>query len=61
MGSNHSFADKLFAPGVSGKTARCRYFDKEQGKTYVFLTNNFEIEALEVAHLHKYRWQIELF
>lgn len=40
---------------------RVKYFDKEQGKTYVFLTNNFELSALEIAALYKYRWQIELF
>lgn len=40
---------------------RVKYYDKEQGKTYVFLTNNFEISAIEVAMLYKYRWQIELF
>jgi hypothetical protein len=40
---------------------RVKYYDKEQGKTYVFLTNNFEISALEIALLYKHRWQIELF
>ena len=40
---------------------RVKYYDKEQGKTYVFLTNNFEITALEVALLYKHRWKIELF
>lgn len=40
---------------------RVKYYDKEQRKTYVFLTNNFEISAIEVATLYKYRWQIELF
>jgi hypothetical protein len=43
------------------KLRRVKYYDKEQGKTYVFLTNNFEISAIEVAMLYKYRWQIELF
>ena len=43
------------------KLRRVRYYDKEQGKRYVFLTNNFEISAIEVAMLYKYRWQIELF
>jgi hypothetical protein len=43
------------------KLRRVRYYDKEQRKTYVFLTNNFEISAIEVATLYKYRWQIELF
>lgn len=40
---------------------RVKYFDKEQRKTYVFLTNNFELSAIEIALLYKYRWQIELF
>lgn len=43
------------------KLRRIKYFDKEQGKTYVFLTNNFEVTALEVAMLYKHRWKIELF
>ena len=43
------------------KLRRVKYFDKEHGKTYVFLTNNFEITASEVALLYKKRWQIELF
>lgn len=40
---------------------RVKYFDKEQAKTYVFLTNNFQISAMEVALLYKHRWKIELF
>lgn len=40
---------------------RVKFYDKEQDKTYVFLTNNFEISALEVAMLYKHRWEIELF
>ena len=43
------------------KLRRVKYYDKEQGKTYVFLTNNFEITAWEVALLYKHRWTIELF
>jgi IS4 transposase len=43
------------------KLRRVKYYDKEQQKTYVFLTNNFEITALEVALLYKHRWKIELF
>jgi len=43
------------------KLRRVKYYDKEQGKTYVFLTNNFEITAMEVALLYKNRWKIELF
>lgn len=40
---------------------RVKFFDKEHDRTYVFLTNNFDITALEVALLYKYRWRIELF
>lgn len=43
------------------KLRRVKYYDKEQGKTYVFLTNNFEITAIEIALLYKHRWKIELF
>jgi len=52
---------KKSAKAYPGKLRRVKYFDKDQKKTYVFLTNNFEISALEVALLYKYRWQIELF
>lgn len=27
----------------------------------VFLTNNFEVSAIEIAHLYRNRWQIEVF
>jgi IS4 transposase len=37
------------------------YYDMENGELLVFLTNNFEITALEVADLYKNRWQIEVF
>ena len=40
---------------------RVKYHDREHNVTYVFLTNNFEIKAIEVALLYKHRWQIELF
>ena len=40
---------------------RISYLDSETGKTLVFLTNNFVIEAIIVAKIYKARWQIELF
>jgi hypothetical protein len=43
------------------KLRRVKYYDKEQRKMYVFLTNNFEISAMDVALLYKHRWKIELF
>jgi len=33
----------------------------EHDKLYVFITNNFELSAQEVADIYKERWQIELF
>lgn len=47
--------------GYPEKLRRVKYYDKEQENTYVFLTNNFELSAIEIASLYKYRWQIELF
>jgi hypothetical protein len=43
------------------KLRRIKYHDRDQGKTYVFLTNNFVLPALTIAHLYRCRWQIELF
>lgn len=40
---------------------RISYVDTETGKTLVFLTNNFQLDALVVAKIYKARWQIELF
>lgn len=43
------------------KIRRIKYFDAEADKLFIFLTNNFELAALQVALLYKYRWKIELF
>ena len=37
------------------------YYDDEKGILLVFITNNFEVSALEVARLYRNRWQIEVF
>ena len=37
------------------------YYDAEKDWYLVFLSNNFEVSALEIANLYKNRWQIELF
>lgn len=44
-----------------GHMRRIKYHDKELNKTFVFLTNNFEAKAIDIAMLYKNRWQIELF
>ena len=40
---------------------RIRFFDAEQKRYLVFLTNHMELPALTVAKLYKKRWDIELF
>jgi hypothetical protein len=40
---------------------RIKYYDQDKNLMLVFLTNNFEVEALEVATIYKNRWQIEIF
>jgi len=37
------------------------FYDSEKNILLVFLTNNFEVTAMEVAYLYKNRWQIEVF
>jgi hypothetical protein len=43
------------------KMRRIKYYDKETDKTFIFLTNNLELSALDIALLYKYRWRVELF
>ncbi len=43
------------------KLRRIRFFDTDQNKRLVFLTNNFTLPALTIAQLFQCRWQIEIF
>ena len=36
-------------------------YDEDSNNEIVFITNNFEISALEVACLYRHRWDIEVF
>jgi hypothetical protein len=40
---------------------RIKFFDTEQQRTFVFITNNFTQDATDIAMLYKYRWKVELF
>jgi hypothetical protein len=40
---------------------RIGFRDLEQNRSFVFLTNNFELPALVICQLYKRRWQVELF
>lgn len=43
------------------KLRRIKYYDAETDKVFIFITNNMELTALEIALLYKKRWQVELF
>jgi len=43
------------------KLRRIKYFDAENNRRLVFITNNFSLPAITIANLYKQRWQIELF
>ena len=40
------------------KMRRIKFYDSETEKTLIFLTNNFELIAMEIAMLYKHRWFI---
>lgn len=40
---------------------RVRYFDQEQHRSLIFLSNNFALPALTLSQLYKARWRVELF
>ena len=55
------FVGELSHGGYPEKLRRIKYYDEETKKHYVFLTNNFSVEAKTIADLYKQRWQVELF
>lgn len=52
------FYPKQYYPGP---LRLVRYWDEQQEREFVFLTNVTHISALQVAELYKNRWQVELF
>ena len=44
-----------------GKLRRVVYYSQELGRTFTYLTNNWELRASDIALLYKNRWQVELF
>lgn len=47
--------------GYPDQLRRIKYYDTDTNRYYVFLTNNFDLDAKTIADLYKHRWQIELF
>jgi hypothetical protein len=56
---------QLCGPKTSGlypaPLRRISYYAADIQKRLVFLTNNFQLDAMTVAKLYKCRWQVELF
>lgn len=53
-----SFRSKKHYPE---KLRRVKYYDEKTDKHYIYLTNNFDLDAIVIADLYRHRWQIELF
>jgi IS4 transposase len=47
--------------GQEGYFRRVEFYDEEQDRVLVFLTNHLTLAAATVAAVYKQRWQIELF
>lgn len=43
------------------KIRRIKYYDSETENEFDFITNNFQLTALDIAALYKNRWSVELF
>jgi hypothetical protein len=56
-----SLTGQRSATDYPDKMRRIRFYDVEQKRALVFLTNNFALPAVTIAALYKSRWQIELF
>jgi transposase len=55
------FFFKLAQAGVECFFRRIEFYDEEQDRVLVFLTNNLGWSPATIAALYKQRWQIELF
>jgi Transposase DDE domain/Domain of unknown function (DUF4372) len=46
---------------IKQQIRRVAFFSKKYGKAFVYITNNFELTAVEIAAIYENRWQIETF
>jgi len=44
-----------------GKLRLVTFYDREEKRTYRFLTNNFKLAASTIAEIYRARWKIEIF
>lgn len=55
------FGDYSAMKKYDKKMRRIKYWDENNKKEYVYMTNNFNLTAKQIADIYKDRWQIELF
>lgn len=55
------FGDYNAMKKYPNKLRRVKYWDEENKKEYMYLSNNFHLTAKQIADIYKERWQIELF
>lgn len=58
IGKLEGIKSKIYYPE---KLRRVKYYDAENDRLFIFITNNMNIDALEIAALYKERWKVELF
>src|SRR5665648_901446 len=54
----NGYKSKKLYPGM---LRLVEYYDDEKKVLLVFLSNNLEVSAMEIAYLYRNRWQIEVF
>ena len=55
------FTGKRNQTNYPASIRRIVYYSPELRRTFTYYTNNFYLEAKNIALLYKYRWQVELF
>lgn len=55
------FTGKRNKTSYPASIRRIVYYSPELKRTFTYYTNNFYLEAKDIALLYKYRWQVELF
>lgn len=46
---------------IKQQMRRVAFYSEQYGKAFVYITNNFELTAVEIAAIYAQRWQIETF
>ena len=55
------FISRWAKMGYPYKLRRIQFYSVEKNEVLDFVTNNFDIDAENIALIYRYRWQIELF